>query len=95
MTKQEMELKIAELQKIIIEKDAKIAELESKQKHNARNAGRKKADEKWVESFARWADLYESHKSITEIMQEMSISRATYYRYKKLYDDTEVSLFNF
>ena len=93
MTKQEMELKIMELQNLIIEKDRRIEELEEQlaSKHNARNAGRKKADENWIKSFNRWIELHESQKSIHEIMEEMNISRATYYRYKKLYDDTEIS----
>ena len=38
MTKKEMELKIEELQKIIIEKDKEIEKLKGK---NPRNAGRK------------------------------------------------------
>lgn len=95
MTKQELELKVEELQKIIIEKDKQIEMLEKSAatpKHNERNAGRKKADEKWVASFSRFMDLYESQKTINEIMEEMEISRATYYRYKKLYEDTNVSI---
>lgn len=88
MTKQEMELKIMELQNLIIEKDKEIERLKGK---NPRNAGRKVADKKWRESFAKFTLLHESQKSINEIMEEMSISRATYYRYKKLYDDTTVS----
>lgn len=61
-------------------------------KHNARNAGRKKADEKWVASFNQFIELYEYPKKINEIMEEMNISRTTYYRYKKLYEDTNVSI---
>ena len=85
MTKKEMELKIEELQKLIIEKDKEIAKLKGK---NPRNAGRKPADEKWVESFNVFIRLHESQKTINEIMEEMSISRATYFRYKKLYNET-------
>lgn len=59
--------------------------------HNARGAGRKKADEKWVEGFGSFIRCYESQKSITETMQELGISRATYYRYKKLYNETNTS----
>ena len=150
MTKQELELKIKELQKIIIEKDKELdtayirfnelqADADEKfmkspyckqltrdlemmkeayktemhrlelshqreeklrerleileksavvPKHNERNAGRKKSDEKWVASYTKWQELYESQKSINEIMKETRISRATYYRYKKFYNDT-------
>lgn len=89
MTKQELEIKIEELQRIIIEKDNEIERLKGK---NPRNAGRKVADEKWVASFNRFILLHESHKSINEIMKEMNISRATYFRYKKLYNDTKTSV---
>lgn len=81
----EMELKIEELQKLIIEKDKEIERLKGK---NPRNAGRKVADEKWIESFNMFIRLHESQKTINEIMEEMSISRATYFRYKKLYNET-------
>lgn len=82
-----MELKIEELQKLIIEKDKEIAKLKGK---NPRNAGRKAADEKWAESFNKFIRLHESQKTINEIMEEMNISRATYFRYKKLYNETNI-----
>lgn len=149
MTKKELELKIEELQKTIIEKDGeleraylKINELQDSadreflgspchkqyeqelgmlkeakesvehrlqlsvqreeklrdrieqlekspvRKHNERNAGRKPADEKWVASFNRFSALYEARKTMQEIMDETGMSRATYFRYKKLHDDT-------
>lgn len=88
MTKQELEEKVKELQKIIIEKDEEIKRLKGS---NPRNAGRKVADEKWVASFNQFMVLYESQKSIYEIMNEMNISRATYYRYKRLYEDTSTT----
>jgi response regulator of citrate/malate metabolism len=91
MTKQEMAVKIEELQKIIIEKDKEIARLKGK---NPRNAGRKSADKKWVASFNHFIELHESQKTINETIEEMGISRATYYRYKKLYNDTNIGLDN-
>ena len=91
MTKKEMELKIEELQNLIIEKDKEIEKLKGK---NPRNAGRKVADKKWCESFAKFTYLYESQKSISEIMEEMDISRATYFRYKKLYNETNINTDN-
>lgn len=45
------------------------------QKHNARGAGRKKADEKWMESFEKWQELYKSQKSINEMMEEVNYPR--------------------
>ena len=89
MTNMELELKIKELEEIIAEKDKEIERLK---RRNPNNAGRKAADDKWVASFSKFTELYESQKSIYEIMEETGISRATYYRYKRLYDDTNVSL---
>lgn len=54
--------------------------------HNARGAGRKKADEKWQERYRQWVNLHESQKSIKETCEEMSISRATHYRYLRQYE---------
>lgn len=62
---------------------------EKVQLSKTRNAGRKSADERWVASFNAFCELYKSHKLKEEIMEEIRISRATYYRYKKLYDETE------
>lgn len=87
MTKKEMEKKIEELQKLIIEKDKEIARLKGK---NPRNAGRKVADEKWAMSFSKFVKLYEESQTMDTIMKEIGISRTTYYRYKKLYNDTQV-----
>lgn len=90
MTQKEMELKIEELQKIIIEKDKEIEKLKGK---NPRNAGRKAADDKWIASFNSFVELYESQKTIDEIMKITGISRSTYYRYKKLYEETQITNF--
>lgn len=57
-------------------------------KHNERGAGRKKADEKWMQAFEKWQKLYQSQKSIHEIMEEMQISRATFYRFKKWHENS-------
>lgn len=100
MTKKDLELKIEELQKIIIEKDRELEKLHDRieqlekssgRKHNERNAGRKPADEKWVASFNRFSALYEAQKTMQEIMGETGMSRATYFRYKKLYDATSTT----
>ena len=62
-------------------------EIEQMKGKNPRNAGRKAHDEKFTESFNRFADLYKSHKPVNEIMKETGISKRTYYRYKKLYQE--------
>ena len=78
--------------KVLIENGELVFDYEAKtiQKWKTRNAGRKKADEKWVRSYDAFCRLYESQKSINEIMQETGISRSTYFRYKKLYDSTNM-----
>lgn len=64
-------------------------EIERLRGKNPRNAGRKANDEKFMESFNKFADLYKSHKPVSEIMKETGISKRTYYRYKKLYQRKE------
>lgn len=90
MTDREIQLQaeIEALKVIIEEKDREIEELKKK---NQRNAGRKPADDKWVAGFNAFIKCYESQKSINETMRELNISRSTYYRYKRLYNDTTVS----
>jgi len=58
-------------------------------KRNERGAGRKKADSKWQESYNHFVELYTSQKSINEIIEELHISKSTYFRYKKLYLEGE------
>ncbi len=62
-------------------------EIERLKGKNPRNAGRKTNDDKFTESFNRFVDLYESNKPVNEIMKETGISKRTYYRYKKLYQE--------
>lgn len=55
--------------------------------HNIRGAGRKKADEKWKIGYMRFVELYQAHKTTKDIINELNISRSTYFRYKKFYDE--------
>ncbi len=59
----------------------RVAELEERSV-----AGRKKHDKKWRESYDEWVKLYESGKTIMEIVESSDISRRTCYRYKSYYD---------
>ena len=54
---------------------------------NVRGAGRKKNDAKWIDSYVHFCRLYQSACTMEEVMEQMQISRATYYRYKKIYQD--------
>lgn len=48
-----------------------------------RNAGRKLHDEKWMKQYEKFCKLMESGKNMKEIMQQLEISQATYFRLKK------------
>lgn len=54
---------------------------------NVRGAGRKKNDAKWIDSYVHFCRLYQDACTMEEVMEQMQISRATYYRYKKIYQD--------
>ena len=56
----------------------------AKPKHNARGAGRKPMDDAMKHQIEQFAELVDSGQSRTQIMTELGISQATYYRYKKL-----------
>lgn len=56
-------------------------EIERLKGKNPRNAGRKQ------KGFDQFTILYEKHYTMDEIMSQTGISRRTYFRYKKLYDE--------
>lgn len=58
--------------------------------HNARNAGRKKNDATYMKRYAEFADLIRVGKNMAEVMQQMEISRSTYFRFLKLYREDKV-----
>ena len=55
---------------------------------NPRGAGRKPADEKWIASFSEFIRMEEENCTREEIMQKLGVSRATFYRYQKLFNET-------
>lgn len=46
-------------------------------------AGRKPHNEAWTNQYQKFCDMIENGKSMNEIMQELEISRATFFRLKK------------
>lgn len=58
--------------------------------HNARNAGRKKNDATYMKRYAEFADLVRIGKGMAEVMEQMKISRSTYFRFLKLYREDKV-----
>ena len=67
------------------ENDKLRAELEDYKQR--KNAGRKKHNSKWTESYNDFVVKYEGGMSIVEIVSEGRISRRTPYRYKAYYDE--------
>lgn len=55
---------------------------------NPRNAGRRSGDEKWVRGYSEFVRMKKENQSRETIMKELSISRATFYRYQKLFNET-------
>jgi septal ring factor EnvC (AmiA/AmiB activator) len=60
-------------------------QLNTKHAKNERHAGRRKFDKKWTDTYMKFSVLMDQKKTQQEIMAEMGISRATYFRYKKVY----------
>ena len=67
------------------ENDKLRAELEDYKQR--KNAGRKKHNSQWTESYNDFVIKYESGMTIVEIVSEGRISRRTAYRYKAYYDE--------
>lgn len=49
-----------------------------------KKAGRKPHDDAWQAQYQKFIEMYNDGISQTEIMQQLNISRATYFRLKKL-----------
>lgn len=73
---------IERLKQIIDEKDKEIETLQKK-----KNAGRKKNNAQWQESYNAFVELYEQGLSMVEIIDKSECSRRTCYRYKSYYDN--------
>ncbi len=54
-------------------------------KQSKSKAGRKPNDEKWTARYQAFARMKQEGKSRQEIQQELDMSRATYFRYQKIY----------
>ena len=82
MTLQDALREIERLQEVIRQKDIEIEELKKK-----KNAGRKKNNTQWQESYNAFVELYEQGLSMVEIIDKSECSRRTCYRYKSYYDN--------
>lgn len=51
---------------------------------NRKKAGRKLHDGKWMEQYDKFCEMIESGLGMEEIMRQLGISRATYFRLKKV-----------
>ena len=75
---------IERLNRIIKEKDEEIEQLRVK-----KNAGRKKNNAQWQESYNAFVALYEKGMTMVEIIDKSECSRRTLYRYKAYYEAFE------
>ena len=78
----EAERKYQELISDTKNKHEELKELQEKTKHNARGAGRKPS-EKRLEAIQKVKSLLDAGIDDEEIMQQLNISRATFFRYKR------------
>lgn len=79
----QLRIKITEVTEKLLEISKKLDEESQKSRpltHNARGAGRKK-DPKVIEKKQKMKELIKDGKTKEEIMQEIGISQATYFRY--------------
>ena len=82
MNLEEALTEIERLNQIIKDKDEELEVLRSK-----KNAGRKKNNAQWQESYNAFVELYEQGLSMVEIIDQSECSRRTCYRYKSYYDN--------
>lgn len=59
------------------------------QVHNARGAGRKKMNKEMQDRLTTFSDLLNEGHPMSEIMRKMGISKATYFRYVKIFRQGE------
>lgn len=76
--KEELKEQIKTLQDENSKMAEKIGQLTA---HNARGAGRKKHDEKYMKDYQTFCELAGANNSMDMIMQSMNISRSTYFRF--------------
>lgn len=60
-------------------------QIEASKKKNPRGAGRHKFDKKWSDRYFQFSILMDQKKSMNEVMAALGISRATFFRLKKVY----------
>ena len=60
-------------------------------KHNARGAGRKKNDDAWKKRYLAFCDLVRAGASMEDVIEEMEISRSTYFRFLRLYREDRIA----
>lgn len=94
MTLDEALLRIEELEQQVVTLKSELDQVTQlyqkvkERRFNERGAGRKKNDAKWQARYHEFAKLFEGKKSEAEIEAVMKISRSTYYRFKKYYQDS-------
>lgn len=69
-----------------LEKENKTLKQELEYYKNRKLSGRKKHDDRWLQTYKDFEVLYESGKTIVEIVEMSDFSRRTAYRFKEYYD---------
>ncbi len=99
----QLEAKIVQMQFSIDARDNEISRLlkqvgmyahKTENVHNARGAGRKKMDKIMQAQIKQFMDLCGKGYSEKQIMDAMEISRSTYFRYKKICSNKNISVIN-
>ncbi|ETP71239.1 hypothetical protein UYO_2813 [Lachnospiraceae bacterium JC7] len=69
-----------------LENENKALKKELEYYRNRKVSGRKKHDDKWLQKYRDFEILYESGKTMVEIVEMSDFSRRTAYRFKEYYD---------
>lgn len=95
-TNENMEVLYEELQAKYVALEEKYASLLKEYealKQNKSKAGRRPNDEKWTAKLQAFAAMKDEGASREEIQDKLNMSRATYFRFNKIYSEGGVSLY--
>lgn len=74
----------AEIDRLRVQNKLLERQAGKKSTHNARGAGRKANDKTQQAKYRQFSQLYSSGMSMEQIMEQMQISRTTFFRYKTI-----------
>ena len=77
-----------------LEKENTYLREELETARNRKMSGRKKHNEKWMNSYNDFVVCFENGMSIIEIAKKQNVSQRTIYRYKEYYDTLREMSYN-